>query len=57
MDVVEVNHNNALVVVVGGSRPNVTPVQVTSYLAQFFQVEEQEVRVVWSYPDGFLLVF
>jgi hypothetical protein len=49
-NVEEVLHN-ALVAVVGGTRPVVSTLQVTQFLSQFLQVQANEVQVQRSFPD------
>jgi hypothetical protein len=53
----EAKLTNALVAVVGGTMPMVTPATVHQHLSRFFQVEEHEVQVHRSKPDDFLLLF
>jgi hypothetical protein len=48
---------NALVAMVGGTRPAVSPAQVLHYLASFYQVAEHQVVVCRSAPDDFILLF
>jgi hypothetical protein len=48
---------NALVAVVGGTRPAVSPAQVLHYLTSFYQVAEHQVVVCRSAPDDFILLF
>jgi hypothetical protein len=48
---------NALVAVVGGSRPMVSPAQVVFLLTTFYRVGEHEVCIHRSSPDNFILLF
>jgi hypothetical protein len=57
MDVAEAELANALVAVIGGNRPTISLAQVYHYLARFFQIKEQEVRVRCYSPDNFILNF
>jgi hypothetical protein len=47
----------ALVAMVGGPCPVVSPIQVVAHFEGFFQVSPQDVHVRRSYPNDFLLVF
>jgi hypothetical protein len=57
MDAAEERLANALVVVVGGTRPAISLAQVLHYLASFFQVIEHNVVVRCSALDDFILMF
>jgi hypothetical protein len=57
MDVAEADLVNALVIVVGGSRPTVSPAQVALLLTTFYRVGEHKVHVHRSSSDDFLLLF
>jgi hypothetical protein len=48
---------NALVAVIRGTRPMVSPSQVLHFLSHFLQVQSHEVQVRRSFPDDFLLLF
>jgi hypothetical protein len=48
---------SALVVVVRGTQPPVSPSQVLDYLSMHFQVSPVEVQVCRSWLDNFLLLF
>jgi hypothetical protein len=53
----EANLQHALVAMVWGHRPPVSPTQVYGYLEQHFHVAAHEVQVRCFRPDDFLLVF
>jgi hypothetical protein len=57
VDATKAELSSALVTMVGGSRPLVSPTQVLEYLAMHFQVAAEEVWVRRSYPDDFLMLF
>jgi hypothetical protein len=57
MDEAEAELQNALVVMVGGTRPQVSPTQVQEYLEAFFQIGPDRVQVVRFHPADFLLRF
>jgi hypothetical protein len=57
MDAAKEELANALVAVVGGTRPWTSADQVLQFLESFHQVPRHQVRVCRSYPNDFLLVF
>jgi hypothetical protein len=57
MDQAEVALANALVAMVGGTRPVVSPSQVVQLLSQHYLVESFDVQVKWHSHADFLLVF
>jgi hypothetical protein len=57
MDQAEVALANALVAMVGGTRPVVSPSQVVQLLSQHYSVESSDVQVKWHSHADFLLVF
>jgi hypothetical protein len=57
MDFVEAELANALVVMVGRTRPTVTTNQVLLHLAHHHPTEPYEVQVWRARPDDFILTF
>jgi hypothetical protein len=55
--VAEADLANSLFIVVGGSRPTVSPAQVALLLTTFYRVGEHKVHVHGSSSDDFLLLF
>jgi hypothetical protein len=57
MDDAETELANALVAMVGGSRPIVSPTDVLLHLSRLYQVNAHQVEVCRSNPNDFLLIF
>jgi hypothetical protein len=57
MDAVESELTSALVAMVGGTRPAVTPDHVCLHLTRHYQVDADSVRIHRYRSDGFLVNF